>query len=58
MPAAINKVRATNPSNSAIDGSIATRTGTAVVPATSNDARLSQSATPATVAALIGTRIE
>ena len=40
------------PTSSASDGSIATRTGAAVVPATSNDARLSQSAMPATVAAL------
>ena len=49
---------ATNPISSASDGSIATRTGAAVVPATSNDARLNQSATPAIVAAPIGPGIE
>ena len=51
-PAAISSVMTTNPISSAGDGSIATRMGASVVPATSNDARLIQSAMPATVAAL------
>ena len=54
MPAAVSKRGPRILTSSASDGSIATRTGAAVVPATSNDARLSHSAVPATVAALIG----
>ncbi len=56
MPAAMSNASATNPTSSASDGSIATRTGAAVVPATSNDARLSHSATPAIAAAPMGSQ--